>query len=306
MADPSDTAPHILLVDPAHFDVHYTINPWMQPQRWHAEAGALGRRARAGFDALVDTLERIGCRVSVMPGAPGLPDMVFPANAAVVLDGRALLARFRHAERQGEEAHFAELFERLRADGLLREVGRLPPGCVQEGAGDCIWDATRGQFWAGWGPRSSRIAADRLAAFFGQPVVPLELVTDRAYHLDVCFAPLCGGEVLWYPPALSMESRARVIAQVGADRLIAANEDELARFNVNAVNVGRDIVMSPCAPRLRTLLEGRGYRVHEVDVTPFMLAGGGAFCMTLRLDRQSPAAAGIAPASQEKHHGPDH
>jgi N-dimethylarginine dimethylaminohydrolase len=286
----SDTRPHILLVDPAHFDVHYSINPWMQPARWQAEAAALGRRARAGFDALVATLEGIGCRVSVLPGVAGLPDMVFPANAAVVLDGRALLARFRHPERQGEEACFEQAFEQLRQAGAIAQVATLPPGCHQEGAGDCIWDASRGQFWAGWGQRSSRAAADRIAAHFGQPVVPLELVTARAYHLDVCFAPLSGGEVLWYPPALSMESRARVIAQVGSEQLIAASDEELAAFNVNAVNVGRDIVMSPCAPRLRELLGARGYRVHEVDVSPFMLAGGGAFCMTLRLDRRSNAA----------------
>ena len=30
-----------------------------------------------------------------MPGVADLPDMVFPANAAVVLDRRALVARFR-------------------------------------------------------------------------------------------------------------------------------------------------------------------------------------------------------------------
>ena len=41
-----------------------------------------------------------------MDGVPGLPDMVFPANAAVVLNGRAIVARFRHYERQGEERHF--------------------------------------------------------------------------------------------------------------------------------------------------------------------------------------------------------
>ncbi len=292
-------AAHILLVDPSHFDVHYAINPWMQPGQWRRDARRWQARARSGFDALRATLARIGCRVTVLPGASGLPDMVFPANAAVVLDGRAMLARFRHVERQGEEAHFADMFAGLRADGSLREVAYLPPGCFQEGAGDCIWDAHRGQFWAGWGPRSSREAAGQIAAYFDKPVVPLELVTERAYHLDVCFAPLTGGEVMWYPPALSMESRARVIAQVGAERLIEATDDDLAHFNVNAVNVGRDIVMSTCTARLRAQLSARGYRLHEVDVSPFMLAGGGAFCMTLRLDRRSEVRPQEATAIQE-------
>jgi len=298
--------PHILLVDPAHFDVHYAINPWMRPDRWHAEADSLSRQARSGFEALVARLKGLGCQVTVAPGQPGLPDMVFPANAAVVLDRRALLARFRHPERRGEEPVFAALFEQLRKDGFIDEIATLPPNCFQEGAGDCIWDANRGQFWAGWGPRSTRAAADRVAAFFAQPVVPLELVTERAYHLDVCFAPLAGGEVLWYPPALSMESRARVMAQVGADQLIAATDEDLAHFNVNAINVGHDIVMSPCTARLKGELVERGYRVHEVPVAPFMLAGGGAFCMSLRLDRGSQIVSAEPSGCEEVQDDSDH
>ena len=50
---------------------------------------------------------------------PGLPDLVFTANAAVVLDRQALLARFRHPERQREEAHFEAAFRSLQAHGLL-------------------------------------------------------------------------------------------------------------------------------------------------------------------------------------------
>ena len=62
-------------------------------------------RARAGWEALKAALEHAGADVRVMAGVAGLPDLVFPANAAVVLDGRALVARFRHPERAGEEPH---------------------------------------------------------------------------------------------------------------------------------------------------------------------------------------------------------
>ena len=49
----------------------------------------------------------------------GLPDLVFTANAAVVLDGKALLARFRHPERQGEESIVERAFHRLKAAGFI-------------------------------------------------------------------------------------------------------------------------------------------------------------------------------------------
>src|SRR5262249_29457042 len=129
------------MTDPAWFDVSYEINPWMRPNLWRADASAQGLAARRGFEALRAALVRAGAAVEVMHGAQGLPDMVFPANAAVVLDGRALLGRFRPAERRGEEAKFRVAFQRLQARGLLEDVDQLPADCFQEGAGDCIWDA---------------------------------------------------------------------------------------------------------------------------------------------------------------------
>ena len=59
-----------------------------------------------------------------MPGVADLPDMVFPANAAVVLDRRALVARFRHPERQREEQHFQERFRALMGRGFLLRRSR--------------------------------------------------------------------------------------------------------------------------------------------------------------------------------------
>ncbi len=279
-------APTFLMVDPAHYDVSYAINPWMAPGTWARDAVAHRRAAVCAWRTLEGALGATGAEVVVAPGAAGLPDMVFPANAAVVLDGRALLARFRHPERRGEEAHFAAAFDRLRERGLLDEVTALPEGCYQEGAGDCVWDAARGRFWAGVGPRSTREAARAIAEHFGAPVTPLELVSDRYYHLDVCLCPLTGGEVLYYPPAFSSRSLAALRDAVPADALIEATAEDAAAFCVNAVDLGRTIVMATPPARLRAVLEERGYRVAPVDLAPFLLSGGAAFCMTLRLDQR--------------------
>jgi N-dimethylarginine dimethylaminohydrolase len=284
---PMSVQPLILLIDPAHFDVSYAINPWMNPGAWAHDPGGLHAAAARAAGELRAALEEAHCRVLVREGAPELPDMVFPANAAVVLDGRAMMARFRYPQRQGEEAHFLALFEALRGEGVLKEVALLPEGCYQEGAGDCIWDASRGHFWGGYGPRSKREAIDALSGFFGKEVVPLELVSDRCYHLDVGFCPLSGGEVLYFPPALSADSLREFHARVPPEKRIEAGEEELKHFSVNAVCVGRRIIMSRTTPRLRDELTQRGYKVVELDLGPFILSGGGAFCMTLRLDLAS-------------------
>ena len=42
--------------------------------------------------------------------------------------------------------------------------------------------------------------------------------------------------------------------------------------------------MAQAAPSLKHRLGARGYAVREVELSPFILSGGGAYCMTLRLD----------------------
>ena len=203
--------PLLLLTDPAHFEVTYTINPWMEPCAW-AE-NPLGHRAAAwrSFQSFAATLIAAGARLEIMPGVAGLPDMVFPANAAVVLDRLALLGRFRHPERHGEEQHFQERFRVLMERGFILDEVAPNPAKLFSGGGRRlhIWDAARGRFWAGYGQRSTRQAAAEVSAFFGRETTALELVSPHFYHLDVCFCPLSGGEIFYYPPAFSVRHSPR-------------------------------------------------------------------------------------------------
>ncbi|MGA0603603.1 dimethylarginine dimethylaminohydrolase family protein [Caulobacter sp. KR2-114] len=291
-----------LMTDPAHYAVSYRINPWMKPEAW---SEAEGRIARAASAALAANLEALGAEVSWAPAAPGLPDLVFPANAAVVLDGKAVLARFRMPERQGEEARFAEAFAALQARGLVEHIVTLPEGCFHEGAGDAIWDRTRRLVWTGHGPRSSAEAGRHIAEAFGVEVVPLALATERFYHLDTCFCPLAGGQVLYYPPAFGPAALDAIRARVAPDDLIEAEDADAAAFCVNAISLNADIVMARAPARLKARLAERGYRVREVDLAPFILSGGAAFCMTLRLDLKSQFCAHAQPTETDHVRHPD-
>lgn len=282
MTESTAPAATLMLVDPAHYTVSYVINPWMHPGDWAADPEGHGAHARASFEALAAALRGAGATLHIVPGAAGQPDMVFPANAAVVLDGRALLAHFACPERQGEEDPYHAALD---ATGRFTEIGRFPQGCFQEGAGDAIWDRTRQLFWCGYGQRSVRAAADRVASFFGAEIVPLELATPRFYHLDTCFCPLSGGEVLYHPPAFTPAALAAIEARVPPEKRLIADAADAAAFCVNAVCLGRTVVMARAPAHVRALLEGAGYAVADVDLDPFIMSGGGAYCMTLRLDR---------------------
>ncbi|MBL8770825.1 MAG: amidinotransferase [Phenylobacterium sp.] len=280
--------PFFLMTDPGCYDVSYRINPWMKPDAW---TQAQARAACEGSRDLRRALESAGARVETVGAVRGLPDLVFPANAAVVLDGRVLLARFRHPERQGEEPVFRAAFQKLKARGLVREVLDLPDGLFHEGAGDAIWDADRRLFWCGYGPRSSKGAIAVVRRTFGQETVALELASDRFYHLDTCFCPLAGGKVLYYPAAFTPAALATLRARVAEPDRIEATDEEAAAFCVNAVNLGPRVVMARAPESLRAKLQARGYALTEVDLGPFILSGGAAYCMTLRLDRTSAPAA---------------
>jgi N-dimethylarginine dimethylaminohydrolase len=276
--------PTFLMTDPDCFDVSYRINPWMDPKAWTPECLA---SAKTGSNQLKAALRAAGAHVETVEAVRGLPDLVFPANAAVVLDGRVLLAHFRHPERQGEEAVFRSAFLGLKKRGLVNELIELPDGVYQEGAGDCIWDADRRHFWAGYGPRSSKSSIAAIRHAFGQEVVALELASDRFYHLDTCFCPLTGGKLLYYPPAFTPAAQAEIRARVPEAQRIEASDEEAAAFCVNAVNLDAKVIMARAPASLRAKLRARGYSVTEVDLDPFILSGGAAYCMTLRLDRTS-------------------
>ncbi len=284
----------LLMCRPEHFGVVYAINPWMDPASWAQSDRTLIAASRREWTALQRTLRGLGAAIDLVPAAPGVPDLVFTANAAVVLDRTALLARFRYQQRQAEEVHFAAAFHKLQARGVIDAVRYLPEGVVLEGAGDCVWDDTRNLFWLGYGPRSDASAAAAVADTFGVEVVALELADPRFYHMDTALCPLPRGEVMYVPEAFTPQGRAAIYARVAPAQRIEVTIEDACRLAVNAVCIGDAIVLSACGDDLRARLEARGYRVVTTPLPSFLRSGGSAFCLTLHLNRRSAAATGQA------------
>jgi N-dimethylarginine dimethylaminohydrolase len=279
--------PRFLMCNPQHFAVTYSINPWMDPKTWGDRGAVLHAMAVRQWTGLHHTLLSRGAIIEAIEPKPGLPDLVFTANAAVVLDRKAMPARFRHRERQCEEAIFAAGFHAMQAHGLIDEIVVMPDGVALEGAGDCIWDKRRRLFWMGYGFRSDAAACHVIEEQFGVNCLPLELADPRFYHLDTAFCPLPCGAVLYYPRAFTAAAL-DVIHQHVAPRLrIPLSPRDAARFAANAVCFDRVLVLSSCSAELRWAVERRGYTVAETLLNVFLQSGGSACCLTLRLDHQS-------------------
>jgi N-dimethylarginine dimethylaminohydrolase len=282
--------PRFLMCPPRHFAVTYSINPWMDPRAWADSGAELHATAERQWKGLHRALLRHGAAVETVAPEPGLPDLVFTANAAVVLDGKALLARFRHPERRREEPAYAAAFRSLKARGLIGEISEMPEGLALEGAGDCLWDARRGLFWMGCGFRSDAAASAVVEEHFGVRCVPLALADPSFYHLDTAFCPLPCGGVIYHPGAFTPEALARIEALVAPGDRIALGQSDAAQFAANAVCFGRVVVLSSGSEALRASLEQRGYTVVQTPLQAFLRSGGSACCLTLRLDRSSQLA----------------
>lgn len=286
--------PRFLMCRPQHFAVTYAINPWMNPKAWAETGGALHAAAERQWADLYETLTARGVAIDLVEPVSGLPDLVFTANAAVVLDRKVLLARFRHSERQGEQPVFAATFHALAARGLIDHVSEMPEGLAHEGAGDCIWDPQRRIFWMGSGFRSDAAAAAVIEDTFGVRCLPLALADPNFYHLDTCFHALPCGGVIYYPAAFTPDALALIHEHVAPAQRIALGAADAKRFAANCVCVDGVIVMSACSAVLRRTLERRGYAVVATPLTAFQRSGGSACCLTLRLDHASRAAADLA------------
>lgn len=276
-----------LMCRPEHFAVTYAINPWMDPKRWARDDRALAAASCKQWDRLHRAMQDSGAEIELVPAVPGLPDLVFTANAAVVLDGKVLLARFRHAERQAEEPHYEAAFRTLKDRGLISALGKLPDGIVLEGAGDCVWDQTRNHFWMGYGQRSDADARPIVEREFGVDVVALELADARFYHMDTALRPLPGGEVIYYPNAFTAAGRAEIRRRVPAEKRIEIKFDDARLLAANAVSIDDCVMLSRCSDALRAAIERHDYRVIPTPLNAFLRSGGSAFCLTLRLDVRS-------------------
>jgi ornithine--oxo-acid transaminase len=259
-----------LMCPPDHYEVAYSINPWMD-LTVPVDAG----RARAQWDELVSTLRAAGADVRTIEPQPGLPDMVFTANAGVVVGDTFVPAAMRNDERRAERAHFESWFA---ASGY--RIAPFANGAVQEGAGDALPFA--GRLVGGYRTRSSEGSYADLARLTGARPAEVELVDPRFYHLDLAFCPLGEGRAMVVPSALTEAGRA-VISELVTDPLLL-DAEEGAAFCANSVVVGSTVVMPACPPRVRRHLEAWGLEPVVVDVSEFLKAGGAVRCLTLALD----------------------
>ncbi|GIG24619.1 dimethylargininase [Cellulomonas denverensis] len=268
---PQSSPRRYLMCEPTHYTVSYEINPWMDSTRF-TDADLAVRQWRV----LRDLYLELGHTVDLIDPIPGLPDMVYAANGATVVDGIVYSAKFRYPERQPEGPAYEKWF----ADhGFVTHTAAE----VNEGEGDIL--LVGDVLLAGTGFRTDRSSHAEIARVTGHEVLTMELVDPHYYHLDTALAVLSSDPaaplIAYYPPAFSDTSRAELERRF-PDAVIASEQDA-ACLGLNAVSDGLHVVVAPGATDLAAQLTERGFEPIPVDTSELLKGGGGAKCCTLEI-----------------------
>ncbi len=261
-----------LMVRPDQFDVAYSINPWMTMHH------PVDRdRARTQWNHLYTKLVGLGVQLHVIDPGPGLYDMVFAANAGMIHRGRAVVSRFRYAQRQQETDYFWQWFCHQEL-----EVCQLPAGCFWEGQACCTF--VDGYLLCSLGERANAQAYKALASIWGIPerrLYYLPIKDSRFYHLDIALCMLDRETCLVYPQAFPFEDYRWLQAHVR--RTIPVDLADALCFACNAFVVDHTVVLNVgISERLEQRLFAAGYETAKLDASEFHKSGGGIKCLAFR------------------------
>lgn len=269
-----------LMCKPEYFEVSYVINPWMEGKTGSTDQALVVEE----WQKLHDTIAA-RARVHLMEPRQGVPDLVFTANAGLVLNKKCIVAHFKNEQRQLEEPYNKEWFDSHGYETITMEHGNY-----FEGAGDALFDREEGFLWAAYGQRSLQSSHPVIADFFREEkleIVSLELVDPRYYHLDTCFCPITGGYLIYYPKAFTIASRKLIEDRVPAAKRFAVSDQDAENFACNSVDLRTGIIMNQTSQQLQNQLESWGLEVYQAPLKEFLKAGGSAKCLTLKLSEAS-------------------
>lgn len=255
---------HILMCRPKYYGINYSINPWMNTSN-----GVNHNKAVGQWNTLASKIKQLDAKVSHVPPREGLPDMVFTANAGLLLNnGVFILSSFKHEERQREEEHFQKWFLDQGHEVQWTEH-------KFEGAGDALYLGDK--LVGGYGFRTEQ---DAYVGLF-EPDIKVKLIDPYFYHLDTCFCPLHDGHYMIWPGAFDEESLNKIRHLEGLE--IPIIESEAKQFACNAVVIGKDVILPSGCPDTMQKLDQAGYTLHTVEMSEFIKSGGACKCLTLKI-----------------------
>jgi N-dimethylarginine dimethylaminohydrolase len=285
----------VLMSGVDYFDDGQAINPFMDKNvKIDIE------KARAEHQEITQALQSAGVEVKVVPPPKDCQDGVYTANWALVREDKAVLSNLPNA-RRGEESY---------AEKVLKDLGKItykiPSDIHFSGQGDAL--PCGNYLFAGTGyrtqPEAHKFVADALSysvinlqtipkkTWYGKAVINHDSGWPDSYFYDIDLAlavlrqPSANqkGLIAWCPDAFMPQSRKRITAFDGVDKIEVDFNEAKKGFATNLVSTGETVVMSANAPKFKTQLEKLGFKVITPQITELAKGGGYIRCTTLTLN----------------------
>lgn len=280
-----------------YFDDNAAINPFM-----NKNVPIDREKAQAEHDHIQESLRQAGVEIIKVTPPKNCQDGVYTANWALVRGNKAVLSTLPNA-RKGEESYAEQVLR-----DLGKEVVRIPDGVHFSGQGDAL---PCGDFlFVGTGYRTEKPAHDFVADTLNYTVISLQTIPKRSffglgkpvinkdsgwpdsffYDIDLALAVLRApsdnqkGLIAWCPEAFLPESRKRLREFDGVDKIEVSFTEAKKAFACNLVSTGETVVMSAHAPKFRSELESRGFKIITPEITELAKGGGYIRCTTLTLN----------------------
>jgi N-dimethylarginine dimethylaminohydrolase len=278
-----------------YFDDGQAINPFM-----NKKVKIDLSRAHSEHQSIAEALRVAGVEVKTIPPPKDCQDGVYTANWALVRGDKAVVSTLPNA-RKGEEPY---------AEKVLKDLGKtvykVPNDVHFSGQGDAL---PCGNFlFIGTGYRTEKPAHDFVAQTLGYEVIGLQTIPKKTwygkavinkdsgwpdsffYDIDLALSILRfpsgnqKGLIAWCPDAFVPESRKKLVAFDGVEKIEVGFDEAKKGFACNLVSTGETIVMSALAPKFKAKLESLGFKVITPEITELAKGGGYIRCTTLTLN----------------------
>jgi len=260
------TIKQVLMCPPDNFAVNYQINPWMK-------IGSVNKsRAKKQWQNLIGIYQDLGIEIQfINQNHPKMPDLVFSADQGWIERKKIILSNFRYQERKKERTIYQDWFKKNNF-----QILKLPEDCYFEGGGEMIrWGK---KYFLGFGFRSKKKTAKKIASILQKEVISLQLIDHRFYHLDLGLFVLNEKVVFYYPEAFDNASREKLKKIVPL--LIPLKKKEAFNFAANSINTDHKVIVQRGNNNFCHQLKYLHYQPIEIDVSEFSKAGGGIHCLT--------------------------
>lgn len=273
------------MASPEYFDIVDVKNAHMEGQQGSLDKN-LAIKQWTDLKHIYEKLKSKGIieDVKVIAGAKGCEDMVFAANQTfpwVTEEGKkkVVISKMKYPSRQKEVPHFEEFFLSQGYSSVYLSKAHL-----FEGMGDTIPHPGKRLLYGGYGHRSDFIAYEEISEILNVPVITLELVDERFYHLDTCFVPLDENSVMLYPGAFTKKGL-ELIHELFSNVFEVPVIEAAKKFSLNAHVInnpnGKAAILQKGSRETVALLIKAGFEVFETDTSEYMKSGGSVFCMKM-------------------------